>query len=205
MDTHRAAGAIRDRMAELRLGPRDLRSLEGPSEFTVRRFLSGDIPDNVQARTLQAFDVALSWKRGSLRAVLFSGGEPTPVDDCDAARTAVAALGDDATAWCAIPRWMIQDLVGLVAELALLTRNEAGQVPETIRRTNTLAADMLAVATVGARSPEELAHLTKRLAREAVRARNPGYYSDATQDRSTEFGGHGVQEDTRDQVCTSTC
>lgn len=166
MDTGRAVQYISARMFELGLGTRDLKPLGGPSEDTVRRFLRGDIPQSVQAATLQKFDVALGWRRGSLREILFSDGEPTPSNDYDSAREASAEAGVDMSRWCVIPQWMVRDNAAMLSELSLLTRDEAGPIAEGIRRAHTLAADMLAIMYAGGRSPEEVATLAERLARE---------------------------------------
>lgn len=139
----------------------------GPSEDTVRRFLRGAIPEGVQAATLQKFDVALGWRRGSLREILFSGGEPTPSNDYDAAREASAEAGVDMSRWCIIPRWMVQDTAAMMSELSLMTRDEVGPLADGIRRAHTLATDMLAIMHAGGRSPAELATLAERLEHES--------------------------------------
>ncbi len=165
MDTNRAVEFIQCRMTELRLGPRDLKPLGGPSEDTARRFLRGDIPPGAQSATLQKFDIALGWKLGSLREILFFAGEPTLNNDYGTARGVAEELGPNLKEWCVIQRWMIQDLAVMVAELVVLTKDTVGPITESVTRTHTLVTDMVAMMGAGGRSPEELARMAEILER----------------------------------------
>ncbi|MFF2551859.1 hypothetical protein ACFVUS_12715 [Nocardia sp. NPDC058058] len=170
MDRHRLrlGTLVRQRRRKLELRQKDLRPLGGPSAETVRLIENGTwTVNNPQDDTLDGLDVALGWRIGSCRSIL-AGGEPMEADSI-AARAATEALEGWASSqaleagWCAVPRWMVSDLVAVASELSLQTRGMGNEVGETATRIHTLASDILALVMASERSPAELAKLLKRL------------------------------------------
>lgn len=155
---------LRDRRLELGLKQTELKQHGGPSPETVVKFEKGDVSGNVQPRTLDGFDRALQWQRGSTKTVM-DGGEPTPLFTHSSPDRAASGR-EKQKVWIPVPRCIIQDLIIAASRVSVMARISAGKgheisedMREAIRHVYILTADMSALLASSDRGFIDLASL----------------------------------------------